>query len=89
VRSDEYPRLAVRQLRPDWWVYITGDGIDRWVQVRGIVPARAGPWGMFCARDGRSWSLRVDPDRRLPASPTHPDQNDDADGREGPPDYPT
>jgi hypothetical protein len=73
VRLDDHPRMPLRELRPDWWVYIAGDGIDRWVQVRGIVPARAGRWGMFCARDGRSWSPRVDPDRPLHSSATRPD----------------
>ncbi len=73
MKLDEYPQMPPRELRPDWWIYIADGGIDRWVQVRGLVPARAGPWGMFCARDGRSWSLRVDPDRRLPASATRPD----------------
>lgn len=46
---DEYPRIPAREVRRDWWVYITGDGIDRWVQVRGVVPARVGGWGMFSA----------------------------------------
>jgi hypothetical protein len=73
VRLEEYPRMPLRGLRPGWWVYLVGDGIDCWVQVRGIVAARAGPWGMFCARDGRSWSLRIDPDRNVPASATRPD----------------
>ena len=71
--AEEYPRIPVRRLRPDWWMYLAGGGIDRWVQIRGLVPARTGPWGLFCARDGQSWSVLVDPDRRLPASGTRPD----------------
>ncbi len=66
---DEYPKMPPRELRPDWWVHIAGQGIDRWVQVRGMVPANAGHWGcsaLAMAGHGRfAWTpTTVCPPRR-------------------------
>ena len=73
MRPDEYPAMPPPQWSTNSWVYLAGKGIDRWVEVRGLVPAARGQWGLFCARDGDRWSVRVDPSEDLPTSLHRPD----------------
>jgi hypothetical protein len=54
VDDYENPMLPVRELSPGWWIYVTGGGVDHWVQVKAVaVPAGQTPTlGGACIANG-------------------------------------